>query len=74
MNDLLNNVQVTSGDTLHGPEGVEISLLPAEYVDGDSNVRHAYTVMEGRYSDVEVKVIMIMISFQFNVTLTFQRN
>lgn len=42
------NMQVNSGDTLPGPEGVEISLLPSESVNGETQIRHVYTIMEGR--------------------------
>lgn len=45
-------MQVTSGDHLNGPEGVEISMLPAENGSADSNIRHTYTVTEGRYTGI----------------------
>ena len=45
---LLCALQVTSGNELPGPEGVEISLRPSGKIEDDSVIRHAYTVANGR--------------------------
>lgn len=42
-------MKVTSGDILPGPEGVEISLLPSENTNEETQIRHVYTIAEGRY-------------------------
>ena len=41
---------MTSGDILPGPEGVEVSLLPSEGANEEAEIRHVYTVVEGRYT------------------------
>lgn len=40
--------QVTSGDDVFGPEGVEVSLIPSGSEDEDSRILYVYTVREGR--------------------------
>ena len=41
-------VQVTSGENIFGPEGVEVSLLPVGRADEDTRIRYVYTTREGR--------------------------